>query len=204
MSGKLLGSVTLFVCKCRRDESPRPNTAPPLIWDIGEAKNYIKGALFMGKKLLALVAVCAMMFTMSTTALAAAPDDAAQEVQVQESVVARASNYFTGGTGTLNTMAGNPSKLDPVSSGSVPDNSSVTNVEVHVSVSRGSMPFYLVVVSPDGYQAERYVSATTTLNFDEFNGKDPYGKWFIYIYNMGSAFVDVSTATARMTVQYNY
>lgn len=204
MSGKLLGSVTLFVCKCRRDESPRPNTAPPLIWDIGEAKNYIKGALFMGKKLLALVAVCAMMFTMSTTALAAAPDDAAQEVQVQESVVARATNYFTGGTGTLNTMAGKPSKLDPVSSGSVPDKSSVTDVEVHVSVSRGSIPFYLVVTAPDGTWAERYVGATTTLKFDEFKDCSPSGKWFIQIYNTGSVFTDVSTATARMTVWYNY
>lgn len=204
MSGKLLGSVTLFVCKCRRDESPRPNTAPPLIWDIGEAKNYIKGALFMGKKLLALVAVCAMMFTMSTTALAVAPDDAAQEVQVQESVVARATNYFTGGTGTLNTMAGKPSKLDPVSSGSVPDKSSVTDVEVHVSVSRGSIPFYLVVTAPDGTWAERYVGATTTLKFDEFKDCSPSGKWFIQIYNTGSVFTDVSTATARMTVWYNY
>ena len=158
----------------------------------------------MGKKLLALVAVCAMMFTMSTTALAVAPDDAAQEVQVQESVVARATNYFTGGTGTLNTMAGKPSKLDPVSSGSVPDKSSVTDVEVHVSVSRGSIPFYLVVTAPDGTWAERYVGATTTLKFDEFKDCSPSGKWFIQIYNTGSAFTDVSTATARMTVWYNY
>ena len=36
----------------------------------------------MGKKFLALVAACAMMFTMSATAFAASPDDASQEVQV--------------------------------------------------------------------------------------------------------------------------
>ena len=78
-----------------------------------------------------------MMFTMSATAFVASPDDASQEVQVQESATARASNYFSGGTGMLNTMAGKPSKLDPVSSGSVPDKASVTDVELHVTVSSG-------------------------------------------------------------------
>lgn len=158
----------------------------------------------MGKKFLALVAACAMMFTMSATAFAASPDDASQEVQVQESVTARASNYFSGGTGTLNTMAGKPSKRDPISSGSISFDNAVTDVEVHVTVSRGSMPFYLVVVSPDGREASKYISGSTTVHFDEFNGKKAQGRWFIYIYNTGSQFTDVSTATARMKVSYDY
>lgn len=159
----------------------------------------------MGKKFLALVAACAMMFTMSATAFAASPDDASQEVQVQESsVTARAFNYFSGGTGTLNTMAGSESKHDPISSGSVPHNATVTDVEVRVTVSRGSIPFYLVVVSPTGQKASRYIGTSQTLHFDEFNDMSPDGKWFIYIYNTGSQFTDVSTANARMTVRYNY
>ena len=44
----------------------------------------------------------------------------------------------------------------------------VTDVEVHVTVSRGSMPFYLVVVSPDGREASKYISGSTTVHFDEF------------------------------------
>ena len=61
-----------------------------------------------------------------------------------------------------------------------------------------------MVTAPDGTWAERYVGATTTLKFDEFKDCSPSGKWFIQIYNTGSAFTDVSTATARMTVWYNY
>ena len=158
----------------------------------------------MRKKILALVIACTMMFTMSVTAFAASPDNHSQDIQLQKSVTARASNYFSGGTGTLNTMAGSESKHDPISSGSVPYNATVTDVEVHVTVSRGSIPFYLVVVSPTGQKASRYIGTSQTLHFDEFNDISPDGKWFIYIYNTGSQFTDVSTANARMTVRYNY
>lgn len=92
----------------------------------------------MRKKVLALVIACTMMFTMSVTVFAASPDNHSQDIQLQKSVTVRASNYFSGGTGTLNTMAGSESKHDPISSGSVPYNATVTDVEVHVTVSRGS------------------------------------------------------------------
>lgn len=58
------------------------------------------------------------------------------------------SKWFSGGTGTLNSISGRESEHDLVSSGSVPDGAEVTKVEVSVTVSRGSIPFSLVVVSP--------------------------------------------------------
>ena len=96
------------------------------------------------------------------------------------------------------------SQHDPISSGSVPDRAGVTDVEVRVTVSRGSIPFYLTVVSPEGKYASRYVSGSTTLSFDEFDTLDPEGTWYIYICNDGELFTDVSTASARMTVTYSY
>ncbi len=83
-------------------------------------------------------------------------------------------------------------------------NARVTNVELNVTVSRGSIPFYIVVESPNGYQAERYISTSGKVEFDEFNDFYPKGTWKVYIYNRGSAFTDVSTATARITVNYGY
>lgn len=90
------------------------------------------------------------------------------------------------------------------SSGSISANARVTNVELNVTVSRGSIPFYIVVESPNGYQAERYISTSGKVEFDEFNDFYPKGTWKIYIYNRGSAFTDVSTATARITANYGY
>ena len=68
------------------------------------------------------------------------------------------NDYFTGGTGTMNSIAGSQSKIFNSSSGSISANARVTNVELNVTVSRGSIPFYIVVESPNGYQAERYIS----------------------------------------------
>ena len=67
------------------------------------------------------------------------------------------NDYFTGGTGTMNSIAGSQSKIFNSSSGSISANARVTNVELNVTVSRGSIPFYIVVESPNGYQAERYI-----------------------------------------------
>lgn len=136
--------------------------------------------------------------------MAFATSQSSYDSEVAGVVSQRASNYFTGGTGSLNTMAGKPYKHDPISSGSISFEAAVTDVEVHVTISRGSMPFYLVVESPYGEVESRYVSASTVLHFDEFNSIAPQGTWYIYIYNTGSVFTDVSTASARMKVYYDY
>ena len=110
-----------------------------------------------------------------------------------------ASNYFTGSTGTMNSLFGNPSASWNISSGSVPGNASVSSVKVNVNVSPGSDSFYLYVKHPSGYSATRLVGSTS-LSFTEVNGLDPYGTWQVYIVTTGT----VSTATARMTVDYTY
>ena len=77
------------------------------------------------------------------------------------------SDYFTGGTGTMNSIAGSQSKIFNASSGSISANARVTNVELNVTVSRGSIPFYIVVESPNGYQAERYISTSGKVELPE-------------------------------------
>ena len=64
----------------------------------------------------------------------------------------------------MNSIAGSQSKIFNSSSGSISANARVTNVELNVTVSRGSIPFYIVVESPNGYQAERYIAPVVRLN----------------------------------------
>lgn len=156
----------------------------------------------MRKTILSLVLVCAVFFSSCPAAFAAGTD--AYVESGQSIVVPLSTNWFSGGTGTLNSISGRESEHDPISSGSVPAGAGVTDVEVRVTVSRGSIPFYLTVISPDGESASRYVSGSTTLSFDEFDTLNPKGTWYIYICNDGELFTDVSTASARMTVTYSY
>lgn len=156
----------------------------------------------MRKTILSLVLVCAVFFGSCPAAFAAGTD--AYVESEQSIVVPLSTNWFSGGTGTLNSISGRESAHDPVSSGSIPDGARVTEVEVSVTVSRGSIPFYLIVKEPNGETAQRYISGNGGVTFDEFEGKNPYGTWYIYIKNTGSGFTDVSTASARMTVNYSY
>lgn len=154
----------------------------------------------MKKKIFSLFMVCFMLCSLFVT-----PVSAAESVSASDTEIAPyATNYFTGSTGTMNTMAGTQSRIFNVSSGSISTNAKVTNVGLNVTVSRGSIPFYLVVKSPSGSYAEKYISASGSITFTEFKDESPKGTWQIYIYNTGSEFTDVSTATARMTVNYQY
>ena len=157
----------------------------------------------MRKKLLSLISACIVVVSLCPAAFAA---DEGAMTNPSNLIAPLATNWFSAGTGTLNTISGRESEHDPISSGSVPTNAQVTDVEVSVTVSRGSIPFYLVVEAPNGVSAERYISESGRVSFDEFAeyGIDPEGTWYIYIYNEGSGFTDVSTASARMTVTYSY
>jgi hypothetical protein len=114
--------------------------------------------------------------------------------------VSAATNYFSGSTGTMNSLNGNQSAAWPISSGSVSGtNPVVTSVKLNITVSSGSSAFYIYVVSPQGTTASVLVgNKTPTLN--NFNGENPSGTWQVYIITTGT----VSTATARMTVNYSY
>ena len=104
----------------------------------------------------------------------------------------------------MNSMSGSKSKVFNASSGGLSDNARVTSVELNVTVSRGSIPFYIVLTDPVGHEYEQYVSATSRFTITAFNGYYPGGTWKIYIYNNGVDFTDVSTATASIRVNYGY
>jgi len=145
---------------------------------------------------LAVLMLCSMM---SVSAFAAAP---ATEDMVDPAYIF--NDYFVGGTGTMNSMAGTQSRIFTASSGGISPNARVTSVELNVTVSNGSIPFYIVVQAPNGFYAERYIRSSCEVVFDEFNDMYPKGTWQIYIYNEGSVFTDVSTASAGITVNYGY
>ena len=155
----------------------------------------------MKKRAISAILVCLMLCAMlgtpaSATAVADAADSAAPAYLY--------NNYFTGGTGTMNSMSGSKSKVFNASSGGLSDNARVTSVELNVTVSRGSIPFYIVLTDPVGHEYEQYVSATSRFTITAFNGYYPGGTWKIYIYNNGVDFTDVSTATASIRVNYGY
>jgi hypothetical protein len=118
--------------------------------------------------------------------------------------VAAANGSFSGSTGTMNALNGGQSAKWPISSGSVNTNAIVSSVTVNVSASFSSSdPFYLYVEHPDGYAAYKRVGSAGSYTFTEFNRDDPRGTWKVYIVNIPTK-NGVSTATARMTVNYTY
>ena len=155
----------------------------------------------MKKRAISAILVCLMLCAMlGTPASAMGVADAADSA----APASLYNNYFTGGTGTMNSMSGSKSKVFNASSGGLSDNARVTSVELNVTVSRGSTPFYIVLTDPVGHEYEQYVSATSRFTITAFNGYYPGGTWKIYIYNNGVDFTDVSTATASIRVNYGY
>lgn len=154
----------------------------------------------MRKKIASLLTACMLMCSFCVMSVSAAEAAPIQEMEfVQEESSARATNYFSGLTGTMNSYNCVQSRIFQRSSGSVPSNSKMTSVEAHVSVSSGSSPFYLVIKSPDGITRETYVRSSGYYTLD-FSGVDAYGTWQVYIYNTGG----VSTATANVKYYYQY
>ena len=155
----------------------------------------------MKKRAISALLVCLMLCTMlgipANAMEAAGATDTAAPAYLY-------NNYFTGGTGTMNSMAGSKSRVFTASSGGLSDNARVTSVELSVTVSRGSTPFYIVITDPMGHEYEQYVTATSRFTITAFNDFYPGGTWQIYIYNEGVDFTDVSTATASIQVNYGY
>lgn len=115
--------------------------------------------------------------------------------------VSRSTNYFTGSTIKMNSLYGVQSAISNISSGSVlGTNPEVTSVSLSVTVSSGSDSFKLYVEDPTGYGGYTTVSKSGTVKLTAFDGRAPKGTWKVYIVTNGT----VSTATARMTVNYSY
>lgn len=156
------------------------------------------------KKLMSIItcmALCVMMVMPVSAAEITPVDNTVVSSEYDNGVMPLSTNYFTGSTSRMNSLNGVMSGMSKISSGSISvGNPSVTSVSLNVTVSSGSSSFYLYVVSPSGKSASKLVRSSGTVTFSEFNGEDPTGSWYVYIITTGT----VSTATARMTVNYSY
>lgn len=122
-------------------------------------------------------------------------------VSERSTVTTRATNYFTGSTVKMNSLYGSQSAISNISSGSVLGTKpQVTSVSLNVTVSSGSDSFKLYVEDPYGYYDYVTVGKSGSVSFSSFNGINPTGKWKVYIVTNST----VSTATARMKVDYSY
>ena len=94
------------------------------------------------------------------------------------------SSYFSKTTTKLNAVNGGQSKTSSVTSGSVPDGSSVTSVKVFCNVASGTDPYTLYIKSPEGTIASfSGPTKSTTFTTNVFNGETPKGTWSVWIVN---------------------
>lgn len=113
-----------------------------------------------------------------------------------------ASNYFSKGLTTMNSLGGQ-SNICTVTSGSCSGTSSsrsITSVTVYGVLTGSSCKVY--VESPSGTTAYLTKTSTGTQTFStQFDGEDPYGSWSVYIVSNGS----VSTLkSGSLKVYYDY
>ncbi|SER69687.1 hypothetical protein SAMN04487884_10996 [Butyrivibrio fibrisolvens] len=122
------------------------------------------------------------------------------ETEINESVTA--SNYFTGQTGTMNSLYGNESVRYPITSPTISTgNPLVTKVTVTVTKKSSSANFYLYVKSPSGNIESILVTSSGTYYFyTEFDNEDPEGTWYVWIESVSG----IATASARLRVDYIY
>ncbi|MFJ7731220.1 hypothetical protein ACIQXF_04925 [Lysinibacillus sp. NPDC097231] len=151
----------------------------------------------MNKRICSLIVTMMLMFILSTSVFAVEATPSSDDT-----VSTYASNYFSGSTGTMNSLSGKESTVFDISSGSIVDNAKVSSVTLNVNVSSGSEAFYLNVKHPDGSVVQHNITGTgsKSVTLTQFNDKNPKGTWKVSITSTGT----VSTATARMTVNYTY
>lgn len=152
----------------------------------------------MNKQMFSLVVALMLIFTLPTYIFA--EEEAA--LTSDDTFTTYASNYFSGNTGTMNSLSGKESKIFNISSGSTPTLSKVSSITLNVNVSNRSLPFYLNVKNPDGIVVQHYITGTgsKSVTLTEFNDTNPQGTWKVSITSTGL----VSTATASMKVNYTY
>lgn len=133
------------------------------------------------KRIVAILIVLIMSVSLSTQALAA--------------------GSFSGITGTMNSLFGQPSGRWSITSGTTPPREVVVTVTITITISSGSDPCYVWVQSPVGTStpsSRTYGPGTYTITYTNFNGQNPQGTWFVWIQTTGT----VSTATGRLVVNY--
>ncbi len=119
-----------------------------------------------------------------------------------------ASSFFSKSTTRLNAYNGGKSNESTFSSGSVPDDAKITGVRIHYTVSSGTDPYTVCLISPKNtkYVVSGPLSSTTVYDINAFNGENPEGTWTAYIVNAGYTthgnIYPVSTVTLSVTVNY--
>ena len=121
-----------------------------------------------------------------------------------------ASSFFSKSTTKLNAYNGGKTNESTFSSGSVPKDAEITGVRIHYTVSSGTDPYTVYLISPEKtrYIVSGPLSSTTVSNISAFNGENPEGTWTAYIINEGYTthgnIYPVSTVTLSVTVNYEY
>ncbi len=113
------------------------------------------------------------------------------------------TSYSSGSTKVMNSLNGLESAQSPITVSTYDTNAKASTVELNITVSKGSNPFYIIVKSPDGYVREKLVTASTKLTLTDFSGYGANGKWYVSIRTQGSSNT-VATATATVKVNYTY
>ncbi len=114
-----------------------------------------------------------------------------------------ATGYSSGSTKRMNSFNGKESAQSTITVSSYDKNAQTSTIELNITVSYGSSPFYIIVVDPNGNEYERLVSSSAKLTISDFSGYLANGKWKVSIRTKETKNV-VSTATARLKVNYIY
>lgn len=115
-----------------------------------------------------------------------------------------ATGYSSGSTKVMNSLNGIQSAKSPITCSPYDSNAKTSSVEVNVTVSSGSSPFYIIIESPDGTaKREKLITSSTKFTITDLTTTDAAGKWQVSIRTQGTQNV-VSTATATVKVNYTY
>lgn len=114
-----------------------------------------------------------------------------------ESVTTARSGYYSKGLVMLNISAGSSSNTCTITSGSVPANAVVTNVEVKGS---GTGTTLYVRHEDTGFSSSKYVTSSTTSFSTEFDGLTADSSWTIWI--EGSQWSTFRNGSIKVTYSY--
>lgn len=119
------------------------------------------------------------------------------------------TNYFSGQTGTMNSLY-NPysgaveSKKYNIPSPTLPKDSKVSTVVANVTFSSKGSPFKLYVESPNGSIYSKLIQKSGEVNFTEFKDEKPNGTWKVSIITADTNPYKPSIGSARLKINYTY
>ncbi len=114
------------------------------------------------------------------------------------------TGYSSGSTKVMNSLNGVASAKSPITCSPYDVKAKTSTVEVNVTVSSGSSPFYIIIESPDGtVKREKLITSSTKFTITDMTSADANGKWQVSIRTQGTSNV-VATATATVKVNYTY